>query len=369
MPDLRFADFNFSATPDDFKGEHREAEDVRLLIVDANHGTIKEDSFVNLGHYLGDNDVLAVNDVGMGPSRLLGVASPSHKIDICFLMLQDPSRSNRLWDVVILSETPPPTQGHFSLNNGAITGRLLGKTLDFDGPYWIEKDKYIGYRGLVEIDQDPSQLAKQLNNHGLLMHPWYSDLNKLPTRSLNPHTTTINNAVHVSEPARRITSDMYKSFYGRGMTELQFSLWMCFSWRQATAETRLNEYRMNFEEYTIGEIGSNTLRDAMQNRRNIVSIGTSGSRVLESLTSPNPATAERTDLFISPGFKFKYTRSLLTNLHNPSGTHVIMAAAYGGRDLIIEACETAVKKRMKFGIHGDSMLVLGAHEPTEWAPA
>ncbi|HET9224460.1 MAG TPA: S-adenosylmethionine:tRNA ribosyltransferase-isomerase, partial [Roseiflexaceae bacterium] len=63
---------------------------------------------------------------------------------------------------------------------------------------------------------------------------------------------------------------------------------------------------------------------------------------------------------------FKYCDGLLTNLHNPKGTHVIMACALGGRELVLEACRQAAERNYTLGINGDSMLILGNHkqEPT-----
>ncbi|WP_438868229.1 S-adenosylmethionine:tRNA ribosyltransferase-isomerase [Pseudomonas sp. L1(2025)] len=361
-----FSQYNFSATPDSFKGEHRSAEQVRLLVVDARKQTIIEDTFSNVGSYFDDSDVLAVNNVGMGPSRLNGTTHTGLEIDVCFLMLDSPQTTSLLWDVVILAESWPPTLGKFTLADGSISGEILGKTQDFDGPYWIERDRYVGFRGLVTIEQSPAELAEVLAGRGKLMHPWYTDLNKLDVKKLNPENTVINNAVHVSEPARRITGEMYQGYRERGITTLDFSLAMCFSWQQSKPDTNLSDYRMNAEEYVIPDASIEQLKSASNQRKRIVSIGTSGARVLESLALPPVAETKRTDIFISPGFKFKYCSSLLTNLHNPMGTHVIMACAFGGRELVIEACEQAAKSEMRFGIHGDSMLILGDFDPLSW---
>jgi S-adenosylmethionine:tRNA ribosyltransferase-isomerase len=365
MSDI-FSNYNFSATPEHFKGEHREASEVGLIVVDARAQTIKEDTFLNLGNYFGSDDVLAVNQVGMGPSRLQGETDTGQFLDICFLMLDQPESDHYVWDVVILGEQEPPKQGRFTLAGAQVTGTLLGKTQDFDGPYWIEKGRYTGYRGRVRIEQPTQTLYAVLNAVGLLMHPWYTDLNRLAREKLNPETTVFNNAVHVSEPARRITKAMYDSYSSRGIDTLDFSLSMCFSWQQSKPDTRLEAYRMNHEEYVIPEASVALLEKATKARRNIVSIGTSGARVLESLGRHPTAGQARTDIFISPGFKFQYCSSLLTNLHNPMGTHVIMACAFGGRDLVLEACEQAARADMRFGIHGDSMLILGDFEPGAW---
>src|SRR5262245_3451600 len=112
------------------------------------------------------------------------------------------------------------------------------------------------------------------------------------------------------------------------------------------------------------DVTGRTRNQVLTERRchRIISIGTSGIRVLESLPIPPAPAAGRTTLFVSPGFRFKYCDTLLTNLHNPKGTHVIMACALGGRELVLDACRQAAERGYRFGINGDSMLILGNHK-------
>jgi S-adenosylmethionine:tRNA ribosyltransferase-isomerase len=196
------------------------------------------------------------------------------------------------------------------------------------------------------------------------MHPWYANLNELPEHVLNPATTTRLGSVLLSEPARRITTELLDGLRRRGMTTTTISLAMSFSWNQATADTVLADYSMNEEEFSVPESAVTAFTKALSAGHRVVSVGTSPARAMETLALPPCASTGRTDLFISPGFRFKYCHDLLTNLHNSMGTHVIMATAFGGREHVLRACEEAVERGYLFGINGDSMLVLGAHEPS-----
>jgi S-adenosylmethionine:tRNA ribosyltransferase-isomerase len=365
MTSLRFQDFDFPATFDDFRGGHRDVDEVRLLVVDARDGSIREDMFANLGSYLEDSDVLAYNDVGIGPSRLSGTMAGGLAIDLCFLLLEADGADQSRWDVVLLSEGEPPLSGTFTLAGGTIPGTIVGKRLDFDGGYWVEKDRFQGWRGEVIIHAPAPAIRAALADQGKLMHPWYADLNALDPALVNPETTASTAGALVSEPARRIDAAMRAGFRARGMGELFFSMAMSFSWRQASADDRLDTYSMNAEELSFDAANAAVLNRAIADGRRVVCIGTSAARALESLPSPPAPYAGRTDLFISPGFVFRHCSALLTNLHNPMGTHVIMASAFGGRDLVVRACEQAVNARMRFGIHGDAMLVIGAHRVSQ----
>ena len=360
MDNLRFQDFAFDATPAHFQGEQRAPEEIRLIVVDAVTGTIHHDWMSNIRAYFTSNDTLVWNDVGISRSRLSGTASTGERVDICFL-LKD-TQEDYIWDVVVLSEQGLPQTGTFKLARGSICGEFLGKTLDFDGPYYLERDRYQGYRGLVRIEASAEGLRNVLQSSGKYMHPWYVDLNELPESTLNPITSSKPGSVLLSEPARRFTAEMLKDLHDRRIAFMYVSLALSFSWQEFKPDQRLTEYAMSPEEFAVSPEAIDLLTRSLKDNRRIISIGTSGIRVLESLPVPPAPAAGRTSLFVSPGFRFKYCDALLTNLHNPKGTHVIMACALGGRELVLEACRQAADRRYKFGIHGDSMLILGNHK-------
>jgi S-adenosylmethionine:tRNA ribosyltransferase-isomerase len=359
MHELRFQDFAFDATPAHFQGEQRPIEEIRLIVVDAVTGTIQHDWMSNIGQYFTSNDTLVWNDVGISRSRLGGIVSTGATVDICFL-LQD-TQNEHIWDVVVLAEHDLPQSGAFELADGSICGEFLGKTLDFDAPYYLERDRYQGYRGRVRIQARAEELRHVLQASGMYMHSWYVNLNELPESILNPITAHKSGSVLLSEPARRFTAEMLADLRDRQVAFMSVSLALSFSWQEFTPNQRLTDYTMSAEEYAISQPAVDLLTRSLKEKRRIISIGTSGIRVLESLPVPPLPAAGRTNLFVSPGFQFKYCDGLLTNLHNPKDTHVIMACALGGRELVLEACRQAADRRYRFGINGDSMLILGNH--------
>lgn len=355
--DLRFRDFDFPVSDKQFQPPQRRVDDIRLLVADAATNSLIHDHFINLPSYFDHRDVLVWNNAGIGRSRLQGSTSHGVGIDLCFL-LQHEQRGNGVWEAVILSEEhPTPRKGSFSLADGAVKGELLGWLQEFDASYWVKRNHYDGYRGLVRISPSPEELRKILDQHGLLMHPWYTDLNELPSNVLNPVGTSRPTSTLLSEPARRIDQDMRNKLIAQGIRSIWPSLFMSFSWRQAAPKMRLIDYEMNDEEFEISDSDVAALRSYLAEGYRVTSIGTSGVRVLESLDTLSSGKRGRTGVFIAPGFHLRHVHGLLTNLHNPMGTHIIMAAAFGGHDFIMHAYREAVKEGYYFGIHGDSMLV------------
>ena len=84
-------------------------------------------------------------------------------------------------------------------------------------------------------------------------------------------------------------------------------------------------------------------------------------RALESAVSATNRLKVRegwTDKFIFPPYDFKICNALISNFHMPESTLLMMASAFGGYDLIMEAYQTAIKEKYRFFSYGDAMLIL-----------
>lgn len=353
---LKFQDFAFDLPQELFVNDSiRETSKIKLMVVNGITGEIIHDKMENVTNYFNKNDILVFNNSGITKSRLKANWGLNEEVDICFLMQED----TRLWEVVVLFENTDPLGKNLNFFKCTMSGKILYKTGEFDGGYWVEHNKYKGYRAIIQISEDIDFLKNELHLNGLYMHPWYADLNSMDESLLNPVTSKVLGSVLLSEPSRRITKEMVNILKEKECKFIYPQLNMSFSWKPVEAEQYLNSYEMNYEEFYISQDDCDIINNGVLKNERIVSIGTSGVRILESLSNPAKTTKSRTNIFIKPGHKFKFVDCLLTNFHNSMGTHVIMASAIANRELIIKACEMAVKTGYRFGIHGDSMLVIG----------
>ena len=96
-------------------------------------------------------------------------------------------------------------------------------------------------------------------------------------------------------------------------------------------------------------------------------MGTTTCRTLEFATSKNNNNGQwtindegngETDLFIYPGYKFKMTDMLLTNLHLPKTTLLMLVCAFAGYGNTMKAYREAVEKKYRFYSYGDCMLII-----------
>jgi S-adenosylmethionine:tRNA ribosyltransferase-isomerase len=90
-------------------------------------------------------------------------------------------------------------------------------------------------------------------------------------------------------------------------------------------------------------------------------VGTSSVRALETVAvSGFQVTPKRgwTDKFIYPPYKFRMIDGIITNLHLPKSTLIMMVSAFADVDLIKKAYGEAKKRGYRFLSYGDAMLVI-----------
>lgn len=93
----------------------------------------------------------------------------------------------------------------------------------------------------------------------------------------------------------------------------------------------------------------------------ICAIGTDVMRALETVAGTNghiKAYDGWTNKFIFPPYDFTVANSMVTNLHLPYSTLLMLAAAFGGYDYVMNAYNEAVKEGYHFGDYGDAMLIV-----------
>lgn len=112
-----------------------------------------------------------------------------------------------------------------------------------------------------------------------------------------------------------------------------------------------------------GEISPQTAQAIAETRATggrIVATGTTTLRVLEAAAQEDgtvPAWSGDTDLFITPGYRFKAVDLLLTNFHLPKSTLLMLVSAFAGRERILAAYEHAIADGYRFFSYGDACLL------------
>ena len=121
----------------------------------------------------------------------------------------------------------------------------------------------------------------------------------------------------------------------------------------------LDQHQMHSEWYTIGQDTVDAVQAARAAGRNVVAVGTTSLRALESASQNGELAAGSADtrLFITPGYTFRTVTRLITNFHLPKSTLLMLVSAFAGYDTMRAAYRHAIEQRYRFFSYGDAMLL------------
>ena len=120
------------------------------------------------------------------------------------------------------------------------------------------------------------------------------------------------------------------------------------------------EHKMHSE---WGEVTAETVAQ-LKTARRVIAVGTTSLRLLESAARQTGVLAPfsgATDIFITPGFRFKAVDALMTNFHLPKSTLFMLVSAFSGLETMQAAYAHAVKSGYRFYSYGDSSLLFPTH--------
>ena len=122
----------------------------------------------------------------------------------------------------------------------------------------------------------------------------------------------------------------------------------------------VTKHDMHSEYYILSDEVAILLNKTRENGKRIISVGTTSTRVLETVADSNgrfKAQSGNTKIFIYPGYKFKGIDALLTNFHLPKSTLIMLISALAGKDNVLNAYKHAVKEKYRFFSFGDCMFI------------
>ena len=129
-----------------------------------------------------------------------------------------------------------------------------------------------------------------------------------------------------------------------------------------------SEHRMHAEWGEITPETAQSLNEARGRGGRIVAVGTTALRLLESAADENGEIAPfsgETDIFITPGYRFRATDLLLTNFHLPRSTLFMLVSAFSGLDTMQAAYAHAIEADYRFYSYGDACLLFPAVSAAE----
>jgi S-adenosylmethionine:tRNA ribosyltransferase-isomerase len=147
----------------------------------------------------------------------------------------------------------------------------------------------------------------------------------------------------------------------RGLETVGLTLDVGYGTFAPVREEDITRHCMHSERVVLPEETAAAVNEARDLGRPVMAVGTTVVRALEAAARRGPRLEGfdgPVDLFIYPGFDFRVVDHVVTNFHLPGSTLVMLAAAFAGREFILEAYRRAVAEGYRFYSYGDAMLIL-----------
>ena len=159
--------------------------------------------------------------------------------------------------------------------------------------------------------------------------------------------------LHFDEP-------MLETLRAQGINTAFLTLHVGAGTYQPVRVDRIAEHKMHSERFEIPPATAAAIAATRAAGGRIIAVGTTSLRALESAGNDDGTVrvgAAETDIFITPGYRFKVVDRLITNFHLPKSTLLMLVSAFAGYANIRAAYAHAVAERFRFFSYGDAMLL------------
>jgi S-adenosylmethionine:tRNA ribosyltransferase-isomerase len=123
----------------------------------------------------------------------------------------------------------------------------------------------------------------------------------------------------------------------------------------------LTKHKMDSEQVIISKEACDVVNKSKERKKHVCCVGTTTMRAIESSVSTENRMKPYngwTNKFIFPPYDFSIADRMITNFHMPESTLLMMVAAFGGYDNIMNAYKVALKEKYRFFSYGDAMLII-----------
>jgi S-adenosylmethionine:tRNA ribosyltransferase-isomerase len=336
---MRVAEFDY-ALPEELIAQHPAAQRraSRMLRVDGASGMLQDLAFADLPRDIDFRDVVVLNDTRVIKARLPARKSTGGKLEVFV------ERTLGTHEAFVLMRASHPVATGATINIGdTVSATVLGREADL---YHIQLS-------------DPVETV--LEQHGSVPLPPYITHAPGPEDVERYQTVYAERPGAVAAPTAGLHFDMpmLDALAGRGVKIARITLHVGPGTFQPVRVENIAEHKMHSERYNVPQSTVDAIAAARKAGGRVLAVGTTALRALESASRSGElrAVGGETDLFITPGFRFRTVDRLLTNFHLPKSTLLMLVSAFGGVENIRRAYVHAIAKRYRFFSYGDAMLI------------
>lgn len=326
-------------------------DESRLMVVHRDTGKIEHRMFKDILEYFDDGDVFVLNNTKVFPARMYGNKEKTGaRIEV--FLLRELNRESLLWDVLVdpARKIRIGNKLYFGENDELVAEVIdnttsRGRTLRFlfDGSYEEFKDT--------------------ITKLGMTPLPKYIKREAEPSDEERYQTIFAKEEGAVAAPTAGLhfSKQLLKRLEIKGINFAEVTLHVGLGTFRAVDVEDLTKHKMDSEQLIIPQKACDIVNEGIDKKKRIVSVGTTAMRALETSVSVDKHLKPYegwTNKFIFPPYDFSIADAMVTNLHTPKSTLLMMVAAFAGYDLMMEAYAEAIKEKYRFYSYGDAMLIL-----------
>ncbi len=343
---FKLSDFDFDLPPELIaQTALAERSSSRLLEVDGSAAPTRlaDRRFTELPDCLGAGDLLVFNDTKVLKARFFGQKASGGKIEVLVERVVGP----RTVLAQIRSSKSP----------------VEGTTLTLADAFEVTVGERAEPFFTLHFPEDCLDLIER---HGRLPLPPYIEHDPDATDETRYQTVFAANPGAVAAPTAGLHFDdaLLATLRARGVQTATLTLHVGAGTFQPVRVDNIAEHRMHSEWYELTDVLVAQIAATRARGGRVVAVGTTSMRALEAAARdaeaagrPLAATRAETDIFITPGYRFRVVDRLVTNFHLPKSTLLMLVSAFAGVEAIRDAYRHAIAERYRFFSYGDAMLL------------
>ena len=326
-------------------------DESRLMVVNKKTGEIEHRMFKDILEYFDEDDVFVFNDTKVFPARLYGNKEKTGaRIEV--FLLRELNEEFKLWDVLVdpARKIRIGNKLYFGEDDSMVAEVIdnttsRGRTLRFlyDGPHDEFKE------ALYKLGEAP------------LPHIIRRPVEEDDAERFQTIFAKHEGAVTAPTAGLHFSRELMKRMEIRGINFAFVTMHAGLgNFREIDVED-LTKHKIDSEQMFVEKEACEIVNKAVDGNKRICAVGTTTMRVLESACATDGYLKEFegwTNKFIFPPYDFTIPSAMVTNFHMPESTLLMLVAAYGGYELIMEAYDVALKEGYRFGTYGDAMLII-----------
>ena len=357
---MRVDDFDFEL-PNDLIALHpaEPRDSARMLVVEPGRG-IEDRVVTDLLDILQPGDVLVANDTKVLPADLRGIrVRGENRSSVAFNLHKRVDA--RTWKAFARPAKRLAEGDRLELGNGEQEPLLA--TLSEKGE---------GGEVTLTFDLSGAELDEAIKSHGAMPLPPYIGAKRdLEERDKSDYQTVYarhDGAVAAPTAGLHFTESLLERLAAKGVAFERVTLHVGAGTFLPVKVDDVKDHKMHAEWGVIDASTVSRILAAKARGGRIVAVGTTSLRLLESAARATGTLApfsDDTDIFITPGFRFRVVDVLMTNFHLPRSTLFMLVSAFAGFETMHAAYRHAIENHYRFYSYGDSSLLFRADPPSD----